>query len=220
MKREVALFDLDGVVINTESQYTGFWAGVGERYFHSGTKFANMIKGATLVQIFDKYFRDAHKAQREITASLDDFEKSMSYEYIEGFPKFVSDIRRASIKTAVVTSSNIKKMENVDRAHTEFHDLFDVILTSEDFERSKPDPDCYFKGAEHFGVQPNMCIGFEDSINGLKAVNAAGMYCVGLETTNPHDVVAEYADMVIDNYLDTDDKEGNGKYNKLMGLFV
>ncbi len=76
MKHEVALFDLDGVVINTESQYTGFWAGVGERYFHSGTKFANMIKGATLVQIFDKYFRDAHKAQREITASLDDFEKS------------------------------------------------------------------------------------------------------------------------------------------------
>ena len=54
----------------------------------------------------------------------------------------------------------------------------------------------------------------------VKAVNAAGMYCVGLETTNPHDVVAEYADMVIDNYLDTDDKEGNGKYNKLMGLFV
>lgn len=51
MKHEVALFDLDGVVINTESQYTGFWAGVGERYFHSGTKFANMIKGATLVQI-------------------------------------------------------------------------------------------------------------------------------------------------------------------------
>ena len=37
MKHEVALFDLDGVVINTESQYTGFWAGVGERYFHSGT---------------------------------------------------------------------------------------------------------------------------------------------------------------------------------------
>ena len=173
-----------------------------------------------VVQIFDKYFRDAHKAQREITASLDDFEKSMSYEYIEGFPKFVSDIRHASIKTAVVTSSNIKKMENVYRAHPEFHDLFDDILTSEDFERSKPDPDCYFKGAEHFGVQPNMCIGFEDSINGLKAVNAAGMYCVGLETTNPHDVVAEYADMVIDNYLDTDDKEGNGKYNKLMGLFV
>mgnify|MGYP003535257276 FL=1 len=80
MKREVALFDLDGVVINTESQYTGFWAGVGERYFHSGTKFANMIKGATLVQIFDKYFRDAHKAQREITASLDESAKSMSYE--------------------------------------------------------------------------------------------------------------------------------------------
>lgn len=224
MKHKAALFDLDGVVINTEGQYTDFWAGMGDKYFHSGIEFANMIKGSTLVQIFDKYFKDDHKLQQEITVALDNFEKTMSYEYIKGFPIFINGIRSAGIKTAVVTSSNIKKMENVYRAHPELVNLFDAILTSEDFDRSKPDPDCYLKAAKHFDVQPYMCVGFEDSINGLKAVNAAGMYCVGLDTTNPHDVVAEYADMVISNYLDTNDKtsdkEENGNYNKLIGLFV
>lgn len=220
MNHKVALFDLDGVVLNTESQYTDFWAGMGEKYFHSGVEFANMIKGSTLVQIFEKYFKDDVNLQQEIAAAIDSFESSMTFEYIEGFTKFVSDIRAAGVKTAVVTSSNIKKMEHVYRAHPEFRSLFDAILTSEDFDHSKPNPDCYFKGAKRFGVQPDMCIGFEDSVNGLKAVKAAGMYCVGLETTNPHDVVAEYADMVIDNYLDTNDKDGKDKYNKLMGLFV
>lgn len=220
MKHKAALFDLDGVVLNTESQYTDFWGSVGDKYFHSGVKFANMIKGSTLTQILDNHFKDDQKLQEELTAALDNFEKSMSYEYIDGFPEFVSHIRAAGVKTAVVTSSNVKKMEKVYRAHPEFKNLFDEILTSEDFDRSKPDPDCYLKGAKRFGVQPDMCIGFEDSINGLKAVNAAGMYCVGLATTNPHDVVAGYADLVIDNYLSTDDKDGNDKYNKLMGLFV
>lgn len=220
MGHKAALFDMDGVVINTEGQYTDFWAGVGNKYFHSGVGFANKIKGSTLVQIFDNFFKDDTKAQREITTALNDFERSMSYEYIEGFPQFVSDIRSAGVKTAIVTSSNLVKMENVYREHPEFETMFDAILTSEDFNRSKPDPDCYFKGAERLGVQPGMCIGFEDSINGLKAVKAAGMYCVGLETTNPPDVVAQYADMVIDNYLHTIDEDVDSKYNKLMELFV
>lgn len=220
MNHKAALFDLDGVVLNTESQYTDFWAGMGDKYFHSGMEFANKIKGSTLTQILDKNFKDDAKLKQEITDALDNFEKSMSYDYIEGFPRFVSDIRAAGVKTAVVTSSNIKKMENVYRVHPEFQALFDAILTSEDFEYSKPNPDCYFKAAKRFGIQPDMCIGFEDSINGLKAVKAAGMFCVGLDTTNPREVVAGYADMVIDNYLDTNDKDGDGKYNKLMGLFV
>lgn len=220
MKHKAALFDLDGVILDTESQYTNFWGGMGEKYFHSGVEFSNMIKGSTLVQIFDKYFKDDSELQQEITAALDNFEKSMSFEYIAGLPEFVNALRKAGIKTAVVTSSNIKKMEMVYRAHPELKTLFDAILTSEDFDRSKPDPDCYLKGAKQFGIQPDMCIGFEDSINGLKAVNAAGMYCVGLATTNPHDVVAKYADLVIANYLDTNDKDVHDKYNKLTELFV
>lgn len=220
MVHKAALFDLDGVVIDTESQYTKFWGQMGKEYFPDEPDFANRIKGSTLVQIFDRYFKGETQKQQAITKDLDNFERSMSYDYIAGCPAFILKLREMGVKTAVVTSSNLAKMENVYHAHPKFKELFDVILTSEDFDKSKPDPDCYLKAAQQFEFQPDECVGFEDSINGLKAVRAAKMICVGLATTNSEEVVSQYADIVIDNYLPDSDYNACDKYNKLLNLFV
>ena len=91
-------------------------------------------------------------------------------------------------------------MEAVYACHPEFSQLFDAILTSEDFERSKPDPDCYLKAAQRLGVAIDNCVVFEDSFNGLKSGRAAGMYVVGLATTNSADAIRPYCDEVIGNY--------------------
>lgn len=219
MAYKAALFDLDGVVVDTESQYTKFWGSVGRQYFPEQPDFAEKIKGSTLVQIYDRYFKGETEKQQTITKGLYDFERSMDYAFIPGFRAFIDKLRANDIKTAVVTSSNIAKMENVYRAHPDFKSLFDAILTSEDFDKSKPDPDCYLKAAQRFGFQSDECVGFEDSINGLKAVKAAKMMCVGLATTNSEEVVAQYADIVIDNYL-PDNVNAREQYNKVVGLFV
>ncbi|MDT3386288.1 MAG: HAD-IA family hydrolase, partial [Bacteroidota bacterium] len=99
----------------------------------------------------------------------------------------------------------LAKMANVYQQHPEFMSLFDSVLTSEDFERSKPDPDGYLKAAKALGIEPNECVGYEDSINGLKAVRAAGMFCVGLATTNSREVVKPLADVVIDDFTQLPD---------------
>jgi HAD superfamily hydrolase (TIGR01509 family) len=78
--------------------------------------------------------------------------------------------------------------------------MFDAILTSEDFERSKPDPDCYLKAAQRLGVNVGDCVVYEDSFNGLKSGRAAGMYVVGLSTTNPATAIRPYCDEIIENY--------------------
>ena len=105
------------------------------------------------------------------------------------------------MKTAVVTSSNRQKMASVYAKHPEFPELFDAILTSEDFSRSKPFPDCYLSAAEKFGVAPEKCVVFEDSINGLKSGRAAGMKVVGLLTTNPLEAVAPLSDVQVNDFL-------------------
>lgn len=197
---KAAFFDCDGVVIDTEGQYSSFWRGMGREYFPEIPNLESRIKGMTLVQIYDRYCPNDMALQSEITTALFDFEAYMNFDYISGFESFMAKIRNRGIKTALVTSSNLAKMAHVYKAHPEFKGLFDTILTSEDFDRSKPDPDCYLKAAACFELAPAECVGFEDSINGLKAVKAANMYCVGLATTNPCDVVAQYADIVVDNY--------------------
>ncbi len=76
MKEEIqaaALFDLDGVIIDTESQYSVFWNSQGDTFL--GEKdFGQRIKGQTLNQIFDGYFRGREEIQEQIRVALERFE--------------------------------------------------------------------------------------------------------------------------------------------------
>lgn len=200
---KAALFDLDGVVFDTEPQYTIFWGSQCRLYHPEHPGLEHEIKGSTLQQIYDKWWSGELEKERDIvTRRLNEFEAQMDYSYIAGFEAFVRDLRQHGVKTAVVTSSNMPKMESVFRVRPEFKSLFDAILTSEDFAESKPSPDCYLKGAERFGVSPDECVVLEDSINGLKSGRAAGMYVVGLTTTNTKENIETLSNIQIKDYQD------------------
>lgn len=200
---KAALFDLDGVVFDTETQYTVFWGGQFRKYYPEQPGMEQKIKGQTLVQIYDAYFPDAER-QATITAELDAYEKQMDYPYIKEFERFVTDLRSNGVKTAVVTSSNKAKMLNVYARHPEFKGYFDEILTSEDFSESKPSPDCYQKAAARFGLGKDECVVLEDSFNGLKSGRAAEMFVVGLSTTNAPEAIEPFSDVVVADYTGLD----------------
>jgi len=198
---KAALFDLDGVVFDTEPQYSVFWGAQCREFHPEHLGLEHEIKGQTLVQIYDAWFSgELAEKQPMITERLNKFEQQMDYIYVPGFEEYISQLRSKGVKTAVVTSSNQPKMEAVYQSHPEFRSMFDAILTSEDFERSKPDPDCYLKAAQRLGVKVEDCVVFEDSFNGLKSGKAAGMYVVGLSTTNPATAIRPYCDEIIENY--------------------
>ena len=198
---KAALFDLDGVVFDTEPQYTIFWGAQCREFHPEHPGLEHEIKGQTLVQIYDAWFSgELQEKQAVITERLNLYEQQMDYIYVPGFEDYVKKLRTRGVKTAVVTSSNRIKMEAVYERHPEFKGLFDAILTSEDFERSKPDPDCYLKAANRLGVSVKDSVVFEDSFNGLKSGRAAGMYVVGLATTNPAEAISPYADKVVKDY--------------------
>lgn len=199
--QKAALFDLDGVIFDTEPQYTEFWRAQCGKFHPDIPGLELAIKGQTLTQIFDAHFNGELLAVRGlIEARLNDFEQHMAFDYVEGLPEFVVKLKEKGFRTAIVTSSNKMKMNAVYQKRPELEQMFDAILTAEDFERSKPDPDCYLKGAEHLGATPKHSIAFEDSFNGLKAARAAAMSVCGLATTNPQEAIASMADVVIDNF--------------------
>ncbi len=198
-KTIAALFDFDGVIMDTETQYTVFWNEQGLKYLNE-EDFGRRIKGQTLAQIYEKYFSTLPEAQQEITAKLNVFEKQMSYEYIPGVEAFIADLRRHDVKIAVVTSSNEEKMQNVYNAHPEFKGMVDRILTGEMFARSKPAPDCFLLGMEIFESTPESTYVFEDSFHGLQAGMTSGATVIGLATTNSREAITGKSHYIMDDF--------------------
>lgn len=198
----IALFDFDGVLMDTESQYSRFWDETGRKFVNI-EGFGSIIKGQTLKQIFAKHFAGYSEEElRAIEDAINDFEKDMTYGFIPGAREFLLELKKAGIPTAIVTSSNNTKMSQVYKAHPQLHTMVDAILTSEHFTRSKPDPECFLKGMEVLGGTPGTTVVFEDSIHGLTAARAAGAYVVGLATTNKRETIEPLCDLVLDDFTD------------------
>lgn len=196
-----ALFDLDGVIIDTEPQYTAFWEEMGKEYLPEIPDFALKVKGQTMEYLYATYF--TKPGQREqVNAALVAFEKQINYSYIPGAMEFVKGLQAAGIPTTIVTSSARDKMENLYRAHPDFASHFTAILTAEDCRRSKPAPDCYLTAAARLGVPIEQCVIFEDSFNGLAAARAAGGHVVALATTNPAEMLKDKSDKVISDFTE------------------
>ncbi len=201
-----ALFDLDGVLIDTEGIYTQIWTDI-ESHFPTGiANFAYVIKGNTLPRILDKYFR--HEDHAAIKIMLKEHEDSMPYPVFPGVMEFLHFLKEKEVPMAIVTSSGDAKMELIRRRNPEFMACFDALITDSKVEHSKPHPDPYLKGAQALGVAPEQCVVFEDSYSGLQAGRAAGAYVVALSTTNPADTLTDKADLVVASLCDLLTTEG------------
>ena len=91
-KSIAALFDFDGVVMDTETQYSIFWNEQGRKYHPELPEFGRLIKGQTLTQIYANYFAGMEEVQHEITEDLNKFEKNMLYNYIPGVEAFLKEL--------------------------------------------------------------------------------------------------------------------------------
>lgn len=202
MNKEIVLFDLDGVIIDTELQYSLFWKGIGRKYLNS-SDLDQQIKGLTLEVILGTYFKDA-EVSRIVSDAIVRYEGQMEYHYIPGFESFVEDLKKNNVRMGVVTSSNVVKMNNVYAQHPEFRRYFEFILTASDYNKSKPDPECFFKGMNLLGATVDNTFIFEDSFNCLKAAKNTGVVTIGLTTTNSRESIKSLCDYVINDFIGLD----------------
>jgi HAD superfamily hydrolase (TIGR01509 family) len=214
MKNEktiAALFDFDGVVVDTEPQYTLFWDVLGKKYYPEIESFGLHIKGLSLKDLYQRYFLEEEGLQDEITRQLDAFEHDLRFEFIPGVMDFMRELRQQGVKIAIVTSSSDSKMANAYREHPEIKALADAIITADRVARTKPHPDCFLLAAETLGIPVEHCVVFEDSFHGLEAANRAEMKVVGLATTNPADAIVDKCEVVISDFV-------GFSYEKMMGV--
>ena len=206
-----ALFDFDGVVVDTEPQYSLFWDEKGKKYHPEIPEFGHHIKGQTLIQIYSQFFLQPEGLQSEITRELLDYETRMSFEYIPGVVDFMKELRLKGVKIAIVTSSNDQKMANAHRALPELKSMVDYIVTADKVSHSKPHPECFLLGAESVQVPVENCVVFEDSFHGIESGRRAGMKVIGLATTNPASSIEDKVSLVIPDFVDFN-------YEKMMAV--
>lgn len=117
-------------------------------------------------------------------------------------PGMLAAVRSASShhRTAIATSSNRGSVEDLF-ARLDVGRWMEAVVSAEDFERSKPDPECFLLAASRLGVEPSACLVFEDSLAGLEAAGRAGMQVVAITHRTPDVARAEaLADLAVTDY--------------------
>lgn len=197
MKFEAALFDLDGVLIDTEGGYTGFWNRKAAEFGKPST-FAYDIKGSTLTTILNTHFpKELH---RDLVKAIHMFEEEMPYLLFPGVMDFIDSLALGGIPMAIVTSSDDKKMEALEQRLPGLTAKMNVIVNGSQVTNSKPHPEGYLTAASKLGVDPRQCMVFEDSLQGLEAGRRAGSRVIGLATTNSIDKVKPLCDIVLTSW--------------------
>ncbi|MBE1877167.1 HAD family hydrolase [Myceligenerans pegani] len=173
------LFDLDGVLVDTEPLKARAHALVAEDIGIKGTTDFSELVGQSLSSIAGQIMSESGRAQ-----SSDDYVKRFHARYAEllsetvppiaGGPEVISHLRHSSILVGVVTSSTAFECETALRSARYEPSEFDVLISADDVGRAKPDPAPYLAGMEALLVKPRDCIVVEDSISGVTAALAAG----------------------------------------------
>lgn len=193
------LFDLDGVLIDTETQYSVFWGEMGDKYLGNGKEFAARIKGSNLSTILNSNFPDK-ELQKEIVKQLDEFQANMSFDIYPGVMEFIRQLEENGIPMCIVTSSDDRKMESLFVQQPYFRQAFRNIISGDQVTKSKPDPECFLKGAKLIDRDISNCYVFEDSMQGISAGIASGATVIALDTTCSRSAILKLTGNIISSF--------------------
>ncbi len=185
MKKAV-VFDMDGVLLDTEKLYRMHWKKAGASYGITEAQMdevCRIVAGGTpdhTKKVFAEHFGEdfPYAECRELTYKL--MEAYIEEHHIDlkpGVIEVLEHLKENHIKMAVATSTR-QELAEARLKMTGIYDYFDELVYSNMVSRGKPNPDIYLKACEMLGVSPNDAIGVEDSINGVIACHSAGLYTV------------------------------------------
>lgn len=198
------LFDLDGVLVDSEREYTLIWERINKEFPTDVPNFAERIKGTTLENILSLHYPDP-EVRKNVERRLLEEESKMVYRYCPGAHELLEDLRRSNVPMALFTSSNEIKMDHLYNDIPGIKDYFDVIITGDMVRHSKPDPEGYLKAARELGLKNGKWVVVEDSLQGVKAGKASGGSVMGVAGTLPAKVLEPYCNEVVEtlNGIDT-----------------
>lgn len=208
---KAVIFDMDGTIVDTEK----LWKEVNRTYLTrksipdyenildrikiqthglSSLNIANLLKEeAKISDPIDDILTEKRKIAEEL------YDKGISY--INGFIEFHNKLKLMNIPNAIATNAEpygLKRTDDILNLKKYFHQHMYNIADVK--YKGKPLPDIYLYTAKKLNVDPKECIVIEDSVNGLQAAKAAGMYCIVINTGSIEENLFVSADLVVKEY--------------------
>jgi HAD superfamily hydrolase (TIGR01509 family) len=124
-------------------------------------------------------------------------------DLVEGVRDFIRELHERGTKLAIASSSPLNVIVAVVKIF-KLEEYFEVLVTGDMVEKSKPEPDIFLYAAEKLGAAPNECIVVEDSHNGARAAKKAGMKCIGYKNPSSGNQDISMADLVVETFSEVD----------------
>lgn len=174
------IFDMDGLMIDTEKLLTKFWCKAAKLYGFDMTmehvlgirSLAAKFAEPKLKGIFGDSFNYMEVRAKRIEL-MNEYIENNGIEKKKGLDELLIYLKQNGYKIAVATATDLKRT-TAYLTRIGIFDYFDKIICASMVKNGKPEPDIYLKASEELGFLPKECIALEDSPNGIISANRAG----------------------------------------------
>jgi putative hydrolase of the HAD superfamily len=202
------IFDFDGLILDTETPHLQAWQEVFAEYGERiqledwlrliGTGPVDYDPG---IDLFNRLNGNVDlKSVRNQVNRL----TTQKMENIQVLPGVIDFLQNASQMHAPLAVASSSPQDWVEPLMHEFEltQYFDIVVTADNVSKVKPEPDLYLLAAGRLGLKPNEAVAFEDSVNGIRAAQAAGIYCVAVPNSVTSHMNVKIADKIVKSFLE------------------
>ena len=188
MKYKAILFDMDGVLIESEflMRHSAIQAladyGITAKH-EDFLPFTGMGEDKFVGGVAEKYGHTYVKAMKELSYDYYGQQVKDMTEVPEGIKEMLTTLHEKGLILAVCSAADLRKVKYNIQAIGVDESIFTALVTGSDVTRKKPFPDIYLEGARRVGIEPKDCLVVEDAISGIQAAHAAGMDAAAVPTT-------------------------------------
>lgn len=211
---KVVIFDMDGVLIDSEPAYLEMNIKMFEQFgIEMDDDNYKALVGMPSVPMW-KFLKEKYDLKNEVSEFID-LEKKRMFEILDsdiitkpviGINELIEDLKSYNFKLSVASSS-AKDNINFVLEKLKIKDNFEFIISGEEVVNGKPSPDIFLKVSDFFNIIPEKCFVIEDSANGIKAANSAGMRSIGFKNDGTNTQDLSKADFIINNFDDSGRKK-------------